>query len=309
MLSLVLMEKILSLFIVILCGFIIVRLGILKAEDSKIISLVLLWIVYPAVTLAAFQIENTGDEMKNILATIVIGFFINVGYVFLAKALRKPLKLNPAEESSMVYSNAGNLLVPLVTMLFGSEYVIYTMGYMSIQTFGIWGNAKRMISGEKKINYKELFLNVNIISVFIGFIFFALNIKFPPIIGDSIQMLSNMVGPGSMLIVGMIIGGMDLKRLFTFKRLLIPTAFRLFVFPIICTILLKISNVASLLPDGEKIILILLLGASGPVASMITQFSQLYSSKEESEYASAINVVSTLLCVISMPLMVYIFQI
>ena len=106
----------------------------------------------------------------------------------------------------------------------------------------------------------------------------------------------------------MIIGGMDLRKLFTFKRIWIPVIFRLFIFPIICTVLLKVSNVASMLPDGEKIILILLLGASGPVASMITQFSQLYSSKEASEYASAINVVSTLLCVVSMPLMVYIFQ-
>ena len=308
MLSLVLMKKILSLFIVILCGFIIVRLGILKAEDSKIISQVLLWVVYPAVTLAAFQVDSSHDVLKNILATIVLGLIINVGYVFLAKGLRKPLKLDATEESSIIYSNAGNLLVPLVTMLFGPEYVVYTMGYMTVQTFGIWGNAKRMISGEKKINLKELLLNINIISVFIGFITFLLNIKFPPVLGDAVQMLSDMVGPGSMLVIGMIIGGMDLKEIFTFKRLWIPTAFRLFVFPIVCTLLLKISHVSSLLPGGDKIIMIVLLAASAPVAAMITQLSQIYASEKASEYASAINIVSTLLCVVSMPLMIYIFQ-
>ena len=55
------------------------------------------------------------------------------------------------------------------------------------------------------------------------------------------------------------------------------------------------------------ILLISFLAAAAPCASTVTQMSHLYG--HNGEYASLINVVSTLLCVITMPVMVYLFQI
>ena len=39
-----------------------------------------------------------------------------------------------------------------------------------------------------------------------------------------------------------------------------------------------------------------------PAAVMITQFTQMYRSAEEAQYSSAINIMSTILCLFTMPL-------
>ena len=71
-------------------------------------------------------------------------------------------------------------------------------------------------------------------------------------------------------------------------------------------LLLGYSGLASLVPDGESILLISLLAASAPAASNVTQIAQVYG--HEGDYASAINVVTTLLCIFTMPLMVALYQ-
>ena len=53
--------------------------------------------------------------------------------------------------------------------------------------------------------------------------------------------------------------------------------------------------------------LISFLAACAPCAATINQFAILYS--KNAEYASAINILSTLLCILTMPIMVYLFQI
>lgn len=53
--------------------------------------------------------------------------------------------------------------------------------------------------------------------------------------------------------------------------------------------------------------LIVFLAIITPSASTVTQMCQVYGN--DSQYASAINVVTTLLAIITMPLMVMLFQI
>lgn len=47
----------------------------------------------------------------------------------------KVLKLDGVEETSLIYSNAGNLIIPIVTAILGKEWVIYTSAFLSVQLF------------------------------------------------------------------------------------------------------------------------------------------------------------------------------
>ena len=58
--------------------------------------------------------------------------------------------------------------------------------------------------------------------------------------------------------------------------------------------------------DGNKIMLIVFLAIITPSASTITQMCQVYGN--DSRYASAINVVTTLASIVTMPLMVMLLQ-
>ena len=68
-----------------------------------------------------------------------------------------------------------------------------------------------------------------------------------------------------------------------------------------------ILKLLSLLPviDGDKILLVSYLASIAPSASIVVQFSQINDS--DTEYATAINLISTLACILTMPLFVMLF--
>ena len=115
-----------------------------------------------------------------------------------------------------------------------------------------------------------------------------------------------MIGPASMIVTGMLFAGMDLKQIFTSKRVYFISFLRLIVIPLITLFLLKISHLSSFSADGTKILLIVFLAIITPSASTVTQMCQVYGN--DSRYASAINVVTTLFSILTMPLMVLAFQ-
>ena len=55
--SLILTEQIVKLFIILMIGFIMVRIGLLKVSDSKSISVLLVYLVLPCMIVNSFQIE------------------------------------------------------------------------------------------------------------------------------------------------------------------------------------------------------------------------------------------------------------
>lgn len=59
-------------------------------------------------------------------------------------------------------------------------------------------------------------------------------------------------------------------------------------------------------PDAEYILMIVLIATSAPAAAMITQLAQIYG--KDSRYASVINVMSVIFCIITMPVMVLSYE-
>ena len=60
------------------------------------------------------------------------------------------------------------------------------------------------------------------------------------------------------------------------------------------------------MPKGETILLVSFLASITPSASAVTQMAQVYG--REGEYAGSINVITTLLCIITMPLLLALYQ-
>ena len=60
------------------------------------------------------------------------------------------------------------------------------------------------------------------------------------------------------------------------------------------------------LPDGRLVFLISFLPACAPTAATVTQLAQIYG--QDSVYASAINILTTLLCILTMPFFVWLYE-
>lgn len=78
----------------------------------------------------------------------------------MTKVLEKPLGLDVVEKTSMIYSNSGNLIIPIVTAIFGKEWVIYSTGYLSVQTILLWSHGRMMICEEKGVDFRKIFMNI-----------------------------------------------------------------------------------------------------------------------------------------------------
>lgn len=305
--SLLLMNQIIQLFIMILMGFIIVKANLLKAEDSKILSVIVLYLIIPCVIINAFQVNYTKDTVQGLLITLAASVLTQIILLIVISVSGKFLHLNEVEIASIYYSNSGNLIVPIVTFILGKEWVLYGCVFMSVQLVFIWTHCKKIISRESTYDWRKIVLNINMISIAIGIVLFLTRIHLPAIINNTLSAVGSMIGPASMIVTGMLFAGMDFKQIFANKRVYFVSFFRLIIVPVIALFLIKCSQLSTFSSNGNKLMMIVFLAIITPSASTVTQMCQVYGN--DSQYASAINVVTTLLAIITMPLMVMLFQI
>nr|WP_288642652.1 AEC family transporter [uncultured Anaerobutyricum sp.] len=305
--SILLMEQIIQLFLMIFMGFLIVKAKLLNSEDSKVLSIIILYLIIPCVIINAFQVDYTSQTVKGLLIALAGSVMTQVILLIVVSILGKVLHLNEVEVASIYYSNSGNLIVPIVTFILGKEWVLYGCVFMSVQLVFIWTHCKKIISRESSYDWRKIVLNINMISIAIGIVLFLTRIHLPEDINSTLSAVGSMIGPASMIVTGMLFAGMDFKQIFASRRVYFVTFLRLIIVPTIALVLIKFSHLASLSSNGSKIMLIVFLAIITPSASTVTQMCQVYGN--DSQYASAINVVTTLLAIITMPLMVMLFQI
>lgn len=303
--SMLLMEQIVELFIMIFMGFAIVKAGMVKDEESKVLSKIVLYLVIPCVIVNAFQVDYTAQTVKGLMIAFVASVILQIILLIIVAVMGKVLSLNEVEVASVYYSNSGNLIVPIVTFILGKEWVLYGCVFMSVQLVFLWTHCKKIISRERSYDWKKIVLNINMISIAVGVVLFFTRIRLPEVIDNTIGAVGNMIGPASMIVTGMLFAGMNLKQIFANKRVYFVSFLRMLVVPLIALVLIKGSRLANLSADAPKIMLIVFLAVITPSASTVTQMCQVYGN--DSQYASAINVVTTLSAIITMPVMVLLF--
>lgn len=304
-LSILLLQQILQLFIMIFFGFLLVKSHTLTTDDSKIISMIVLFVASPCAILTSFAIEFTPDKLIGLGLSFLGALIVHLIYIPLTQFLGKIFGLAPIEKATVIYSNSGNLIIPLVGAILGNEWVLYTSGYMVIQTILLWTHAKSLVCNERNYDLKKIILNINVIAIILGICMFLFQIKPPALILSTFSTVGGMLGPLAMIVIGMLIGEMNFKNIFSEKRTYLIALMRLIIYPIIIIAVFKLSGLTLLANDASQIFLITILAASAPAAATITQFAQLYN--KHPGYASVMNIMTVIFSAVTMPLMVIIY--
>ena len=242
--------------------------------------------------------------------SLLSALMMNVLSLVLGRLSAKLFCLNTVETASVMYSNCTNMVVPLVIGIFGEDWVMYVTCYSIVQTILVWTHARILISGKHEISLRDLLCNVNILAI-LPWVCFCLHfqIRLPGVIqGRRSPMAGNTMGPVAMLIIGMLMADIDMQQVLrSYRQIWKPVLLRLIVLPVILVCChAKYSGLAALAPHGETLIIISLLSVIAPSANIVTQFSQMFG--RDALYASLINTVTMLLCIITMPLMITLFQ-
>ena len=301
----ILAEQIFVLFIMMFCGFALVKLKYLKTSDYNVLTILSVRLLYPCVIIGAFQIDYTDEIRDGFLLAIAAAVIIQVILLILSSLFRKMFSLTPIETASIFYSNSANMVIPLVVSVLGSEWVIYTSAFMCVQTCVVWTHGQALIAGNGDRNLKKIILNPNVIASVFGVVLFLSRASLPKVVEDAIGGMGNIVGPVSMFVVGGLLAAADWKKVMLNVRIWLVSALRLIVIPFVILLFLKYSPLAGMVAHGKEILMISLLAAVAPTAATIVQIAQLYD--REQVYAGQINALTTLLSIATMPLMVMIY--
>lgn len=234
------------LFIFIIIGYAVTKLGAVPQNASGILSKLENNIFIPALVMGTFiknfTVSTFETAWKLLLFSLAIAAIVLPLSVFLCRKFSKDKYIQNIYTYGLVFANFGFMGNAVVSALFPqyfTEYLIFTLVLWCL--IYLWGVPVLLIpseSGEKRSIKQSLksFLNPMFIAMLIGMVLGILLSGFgsslPKPVMDVITVSGDCMSPIAMLITGITIAGIDLKS--TFKRISIyvVTLFRLIIYPL-----------------------------------------------------------------------------
>lgn len=282
---------------------------IISPEQSDGISSLTVNLAWPCLVIDAMQMEFSVDVLKDsgyILAVAAVLFVIVIAGAFpLAALLGLSGRKKYITAFMLMFGNTGFIGIPVVKALYGSEAVflmamlemindvlIFTIGIILIQ----------MSSGAKLRLEPKKFLSPGLIGVLIGLALFFARIQLPETLGGSIELIGNITTPLAMFLIGYQLGGLKLKEIVGDLNVYAVCFVKLAAIPVITLIVAKLlAGEFSLL---EKV---LVLSFAMPVGTVAAIFSQQY--KGEVAFATKTVLLSTVFCIVTVPIFAIIMEI
>ena len=304
MIAIPLAKKIAELFLILFAAAALVKTGVLKTENSKALSRLSLYFVTPCVIFHSFQKELTPEIWAGLLTAAALAACFQALFFLIAALLRRFWKASEVERASVAFTNVGNLIIPLVAVVKGQDWVIYTSAYILVFNALFWTVGLRMFDRENALNLRKALLNPNILAIAAGLITLFLRVKLPEPLALAFSDVAAMIGPLTMIITGMVVGGTTFRGLFANRRVFGVLFFRMILASGLAVFAAVLA--ARVFPVDRAIVMIPLLGAIAPSGSNINQVAILYN--KDARYASAINVLTTLSCIATMPLWIMLYE-
>ncbi len=292
----------LLLFLYMICGFIISKIHIIREDNRGVLVRLLMDVSMPMMVLAAFNKPTTLEEIKSSLLVMFIALLgcVVTGGLGLLLWRKEPDNKRKVLMYASMFSNSGNAGLPIISLVFGSEGVFYTSMYLIPPRIMQWTVGLGMfVKPEKGSWVKNVLLNPMVVAVYIGAILMLTNWQIPGVFGTAISNLGSMTAPLSMILIGATLANMNVRMLLD-KSVLLVSALRLLVFPLMFALPLKLLGVDDLTVNVCVILLAM------PVASNTAAMSERYGG--DYVFASACVSVSTLLSVVTVPFITWLIQ-
>lgn len=296
--------QILIMFVYIAIGLIMTKIKLIDDFGAKQLSKVLVYFITPVAILYSFTNMTFSKEytigllVSMILSVAALGISIIVSRV--AFGSRYTL-----EHFGTSFSNAGFMGIPLVMAILGPAGVFYISTFVALLNILQWTYGVFVITNTKDfIQPKKILTNPFVISFILGIIFYGLNglgFHMPEIINNQLSIVSKMIGPIAMLIIGTYLSKVNFREIFKEKIVYASLGLRLLFIPLLTALIFL------LVPKTyENIALSIMIVASAPVGANVAIFAALYGV--EHKRAIVEICLSTLLAALTMPLMIAIFQ-
>lgn len=294
----VIVNGVISLFLIILVGVYAAKKRIITKEINKGLTNILLKITLPCLVVSSF-IFDLSDELKdNIIRCFIYSPLVLIISIVISYILLIPIKGEKKIiiQFANVFSNCGFIGFPIVFSIYGNEGVIYASIFNLFFTAFLWTYGVILFNGKmKREDIKKVLLNPAIVAVFIGLIIMIFGFDIPSVLSSTLDLVGNMTSPLSMIIVGVILGNEKIISYLKDKTIYYSAFLKLIIMP--CILIL----ISRLLKDTSLVIKTLIIVTAMPAAAMTSILAE--SFDKESEYSAVIVFITTLFSVITFPIL------
>lgn len=293
-------SQIILMFILMLVGLMINKLGFMHAQTSTDLTNILLYVVSPCLIIKAFEQTFSADRLQmlgRVIIAIVIIYALMIIITQLAFKRVKDDNLRRIMRYGSVYSNAGFMGIPLTSSLFGATGVFYAVASLAAFNIFSWTHGISLFTGKqgsRRDNVKQIVLNPNIIAIIAGLMIFITSFQLPTIANSAITYVSSINTPLSMIVIGNSLADVKLNRETLDKRLWWVLLLRNLIFPYLAIVVLQLLGIS-----GVPLYTTVLMAAC-PVAGIVVLFSLKVHGNPGP--AVALMSISTILSVVTIPL-------
>lgn len=301
----ILLKQMLVLFILMLVGICCRKCGIFNDESNKRISALVLNVANPALVLSSGINQESvigGMEFVKtfVLAWAMFGVLMLIAY-FIPMILKAEASEYGIYRTMTIFSNVGFMGFPVIAALFGTIALLYASLFLIpfnvlIYTYGI-----SVMKGEKTGFQLRKILNVGVVSCVITLFIYLTKLPIPIVIENAVDSVSGLAAPLSMMIIGDSLTKVNLKKLFCNARMLVFSGIKLLVIPLVGVSVIKLLGLNPMLTGVCMVML------STPVGSMNAMLAQQYGG--DYELASQGVTITTLLAVVTMPLVSFLLKV
>ncbi len=289
-------------------GYLLVKTHVLKTERTGVLSKLLLYVATPSLIVVSFvkYVPFDVQHVPFILASTLIGAIFSLIMYFVSKPLALFEKGNKRGMLRFCMCFGSLLSIPLIVAMFGDSVITGTATIVSsVMTALMFPLGISLIKDDiKMINVKHFFVNPAFIGIAIGVFLNLIHIQnfFPELIIYP-NVLSGLVTPISMLILGMKLGGIKISKLLKSPRVYYISAIRIIIFPTIITaivIAMSFIPVFSNIFSNEFIIGVFIAFVM-PTAGFSSTFAAQYNGDIRS--SNSYPIASTYMSLLTLPVL------
>ena len=286
-----------QIFLLVAIGFFLTRKGWVNDTTQKQMVDIVLYIILPCNIFRSFlSIEMTADLLKKTAVVGIVAAAMQFFYMFANRFLY--VRFNRSRALLLKYAtlctNSVFIGLPIIEEVLGTEALLYASIALIPPRIGMWTAGLSLFTEtDRKTMVRTLALHPCILAVFLGFLFMGMNWGLPAALDRTTLGLSSCTTSLSMVMVGCILGKVDLRKIFDWS-VFYYSFVRLLALPFFFYVVLRLLQV-----DGMAIGVTVLIAAM-PAGSSTAMLAKKYD--QDTEYASKLVCVSTLLSLVTIPL-------
>jgi len=288
-------------------GFLSFKLKITTKEASEYFSSFAMKITLPCMTLNSFRRPFSTELLGEAAASIVMSCTVFGVCLLICWIYPRLLKIKGPERGvhryAILISNSGFVGYPLVEAIMGPSYlfhaVIFNMpGSFLAFSIGAWFVAKER--GKTTALSWKLFITPPFVATVVGFFMFLFSLHLPAPLALAVKMAGDITIPLSMMVIGISLAQAKIKQMLGSWRIYVTVFARLLLIPAL------IGLICYFIGFKTSILMLAVILSATPVGSSTSILASVYNVATEE--AGSLVALSTMLCAITIPLIVIVLH-